>query len=410
MRSLQSQRRIFHVDLDAFFVTVERSFNSSLENIPVVVGGAVGSRGVVACASYEARAYGLHAGMPLKTAQRLCPHAIYLPGRYSRYLEISRQFHAILSEYTPWVEPLGLDEAYMDMTGFESLYGPSTAIARFIKERVCRELDVVASVGIASTKVTAKVASDFDKPDGLVEVPFGQDACFLAPLPLKDIPGIGNKVDEILKERLGITTVGELASVPTFTLRRIFGVRGDQLHHWAIGSDNTPVTPPAAPKSISRSTTFAQDSRNHRFILNTLRYLVERVAAALRLEAKQATCVSVTIRYRDFHTITRSRRIKQPIESDEAIFKLGVSLLDEPLRDPRAIRLIGVCVTNLVEGKQFPLINDTMEKKGRLARTLDSVRQKYGYTALQTGRTFNLQNAYPSDERGYILGTPSLSR
>ena len=176
-----AQPRVFHVDLDAFFVAVERVLDPSLEGIPVAVGGEVGSRGVVACASYEARAYGLHAGMPLKTAQRLCPHAVYLPGKYAHYQEASERFHAVLGEYTPWVEPLGMDEAYLDMTGFESLYGPPAAVARTIKERIRRELRITASVGIASVKVTAKVASDFGKPDGLEEVPPGQDAAFRLP-------------------------------------------------------------------------------------------------------------------------------------------------------------------------------------------------------------------------------------
>ena len=404
-------RRIFHVDLDAFFVAVERALDPSLKGIPVAVGGEVGSRGVVACASYEARAYGLHAGMPLKTAQRLCPHAVYLSGKYSHYLEVSQRFHALLGEYTPWMEPMGMDEAYLDMTGFESLYGPPATVARTIKERIRSELRITASVGIASAKVTAKVASDFRKPDGLVEVPPGQDAAFLAPLPLRDLPGIGEKVEQRLKERLGIATVGELAAVPPLTLRRIFGGWGDLLHRWATGVGHAPVEHMLpAPKSISRSTTFAEDSRDQGFILNTLRYLGERVAAALRHEEKRAGCVTITVRYADFHTISRSRRLKQPVESDEAIFRLGAFLMQEPLKDPRAVRLIGIGVADLVPGKQLSLMTDEVERKGNLAHAVDAVRRKHGYMALQTGSTFLLRGAFPSDERGYILKTPSLSR
>ena len=406
-----AHRRIFHIDLDAFFVAVERALDPSLEGMPVAVGGEAGSRGVVTCASYEARAYGLHAGMPLKTAQRLCPDAIYLSGRYAHYLEVSRQFHAILGEYTPWMEPLGMDEAYMDMTGFESLYGAPAGVAGTIKERIRRELRVTASVGIASARVTAKVASDYGKPDGLVEVPLGQDADFLAPLPVRDVPGIGEKVEGALKQRLGIATVAELAAADPFTLRRIFGVYGDQLHRWAIGQgEDSVASEMAAVKSISRSTTFAEDSRDRGFILSTLRYLEERVAAALRHEEKSAGCVTVTIRYADFHTISRSRRVKQPVESDEAIFRLGTSLLEEPLKDSRAVRLVGIGVSELVSGGQLPLMADEPEREENLADALDAVRRKYGYTALQTGRTFQLRGAFPSDERGYILKTPSLSR
>ena len=406
-----THRRIFHIDLDAFFVAVERALDPSLEGVPVAVGGEAGSRGVVACASYEARTYGLHAGMPLKTAQRLCPHAIYLSGKYAHYLEVSQRFHAILGEYTPWVEPLGMDEAYMDMTGFESLYGAPSEVAHTIKERVRRELRITASVGIASARVTAKVASDYGKPDGLVEVPPGQDAAFLAPLPVRDVPGIGAKVEGALKQRLGIATVAELAAVDPLTLRRIFGVYGDQLHRWATGQGGDSVASElAAAKSIRRSTTFAKDSRDRGFILSTLRYLGERVAAGLRHEEKRAGCVTATVRYADFHTISRSRRVKQPVESDEAIFRLGTSLLEEPLKDPRAVRLIGIGLSELAPSTQLPLMADEPERKESLADALDAVRRKYGYTALQTGRTFQLRGAFPSDERGYILKTPSLSR
>ncbi len=406
-----AHRRIFHIDLDAFFVAVERALDPSLEGVPVVVGGEAGSRGVVTCASYEARAYGLHAGMPLKSAQRLCPHAIYLSGKYAHYLEVSRRFHAILGEYTPWMEPLGMDEAYMDMTGFESLYGAPADVARTIKERIRRELRVTASVGIASARVTAKVASDYGKPDGLVEVPPGQDADFLAPLPVREIPGIGGKVEGALKQRLGIATVAELAAVDPLTLRRIFGVYGDQFHRSATGQgDDSVASEMAAVKSISRSTTFARDSRDRGLILGTLRYLGERVAAALRHEEKRAGCVTVTIRYADFHTISRSRRVKRPVESDEAIFRLSASLMEEPLKDRRAVRLIGIGVSELVSGGQLPLMADEPEREESLADALDTVRRKYGYTALQTGRTFQLRGAFPSDERGYILKTPSLSR
>ena len=402
--------RIFHVDLDAFFVAVERTLDPSLEGIPVAVCGEAGSRGVVACASYEARAYGLHAGMPLKTAQRLCPHAVYLSGKYARYKEVSQRFHALLEEYSPWVEPLGMDEAYLDMTGFEGLYGPPVTVARAIKERVRRELSLTASVGIASSKVSAKVASDFGKPDGLVDVPPGGEGAFLAPLPLRDLPGVGEKAEETLQQRLGIATVGELGAVSPLMLRRIFGAWGDLLHRWANGQDTAPVAASAPPKSISRSTTFSQDSGDKGFILRTLRYLGDRVAGELRREGKRAGCVTATVRYADFHTITRSRRLKQPVESDEAIFRLGAVLMEQPLRDARAVRLIGIGVSDLISWHQLPLLAGEPEKKGDLARAVDTVRTKHGYAALQTGRTFLLRGAFPSDERGYILKTPSLSR
>lgn len=404
-------RRIFHLDMDAFFVAVERVRDPSLEGKPVAVGGEPGTRGVVACASYEARAYGLHAGMPLKTAYRLCPQAIYLPGRYAHYLETSRRFLGILQEYTPFIEPLGMDEAFLDMTGFDALYGPPSHVAREIKARIRGELGITASAGIASSKVAAKVASDYGKPDGLLEVAPGEDAPFLAPLAVDKLPGVGQKVAAALS-RLGIETVGQLAALPPFTLRRVFGVWGDLLHLWANGKDHAPVTAPAPPKSISRETTFAEDQRDIGFLLATLRYLGERVTAELRREGKRARRVVAKVRYADFHTISRHRTLPAPSDQDDVVFRTGTALLRQAMGERQLpIRLIGIGVADLVDrGTQLPLMEDEAVHQERLCHALDSLRDKYGFTALQTGRTFQLGDTFPSDERGYVLKTPSLSR
>lgn len=404
-------RRIFHIDLDAFFVAVERALDPSLEGKPVVVGGLPGSRGVVACASYEARPYGLRAGMPLARAYRLCPHAVFLPGRFHKYQEVSSQFMEILGRYSPFLEPLGLDEAFMDMTGFESLYGSLVALARQIKATVRKELRIVASIGIASSKVAAKVASDYGKPDGLVEVPPGQDAAFLAPLPLRKLPGAGEKTGQVL-QRLGIGTIGELAQVPTVTLRRLFGAYGDMLHLWATGQDSSPVSPIPAPKSISRETTFPQDTRDLNFLLATIRYLGERVGAELRSEGKKARCVTVKVRYADFHTITRHHTLREPACHDEAIFQAGAALLGKALEERREkVRLVGIGVADLVEGtQQLSLWEGQAQRLERLCQAVDKVREKYGFTALETGRTLALGQLFPQDRRGYILKTSCLSR
>ena len=405
-------RRVFHVDLDAFFVAVERALDPSLEGRPVVVGGDPGARGVVACASYEARRYGLRAGMPLRQAQRLCPHAVFLPGRYERYAQVSARFHAILAEYSPLVEPLGLDEAFVEMTGTERLLGPAAQVAREVRERVRRECRVTASIGIAGSKVTAKVASDACKPDGLLEVPPGEDATFLAPLPVGQVPGIGPRTVEELG-RLGVRTVGELARVPPGVLRRRFGVYGVALHRWATGQDDTPVRPPEAPKSISRETTFPEDTADRPFLLATLRYLAERVGAEVRQEGMRARCVVVKVRYGDFHTVSRQRALAEPVADNESLYRAGEALLLRALAErPMRVRLIGIGVSSLVAGAtQLALLDGgPWLRHERLAQALDRVRAKYGFAALQTGRTLLLRQHFPEERRGFVLKTPALSR
>src|SRR5208283_4107130 len=223
-----AQHTVMHIDLDAFFVSVEQASNPELRGKPVVVGGKPGSRGVVATASYEARAFGLHSAMPLSTAVRLCPLAIFIEGNYQNYTEVSKKFMAILADFSPFLEPMGLDEAYMDVTGFESLHRSIHEMALKIKQRIKNELGIIASIGIASCKVVAKVASDESKPDGLVEVPVGQEASFLAPLAIRKLPGVGKKTEQVLIG-LGIRTVGHLARMPLPALKSRFGTFGEVL-------------------------------------------------------------------------------------------------------------------------------------------------------------------------------------
>ena len=404
--------RIFHIDLDAFFVEVERTHAPSLIGKPVVVGGEVNSRGVVTCASYEARPYGLRAGMPLSQAYRLCPHATYLTGRYDRYAEVSAGLMDILGSFSPFIEPLGLDEAYLYMTGFESLYGPLGQVAGEIKAWVRRDLGVVAFIGIASSKVVAKVASDFDKPDGLVEVPPGADAWFLAPLVVEQLPGVGAKTAQTLRELLGVETVGDLAALPSTVLRRTFGAWGDLLHLWANGQDHSPVHGPEPPKSIGRETTFHRDSRDPSFLVAILRYLAERVGTELRQEGKKARCVSAKVRFSDFQTVSHQRTLKTPVSHDQGIFEAGATILVKTLKERKEkVRLIGISVSDLVEDTaQLALFKHPEERFLNLSTTLDRVRDRYGFTSRQTGRTFLLAGHFPAERRGYILKTASLSR
>ena len=404
-------RTILHIDLDCFFVSVERMLAPELEGKPVVVGGVPGGRGVVACASYEARRFGLHAGMPLVTAQRLCPNAVYLKGRFERYRQASEGFMALLRELTPQVEPLGLDETYLDLTGFEPFHGPAYQAALKLQLRIRDELGLGASIGIASSKVVAKVASERAKPGGVIQVAPGEEQVFLAPLPIAALPGVGRKTELVLR-RMGITSIGQLAAVPPHLLKRRLGAAGEVLQGWSCGVDPRKVEPPGSAKSISRETTFPQDIGERRFLKAALRYLSERVGAELRSQGKQARCITLKLRYTDFETISRSRSLKRPGDADQLIFEVGWGLLKKALDEkPRLVRLIGIGVSNLViGGKQLHLFDRSEERRERLSFALDRIRQRYGFAAIEVGATLPLRSAFAAENNGYVLLTPSLTR
>jgi len=400
-----------HIDLDAFFVSVEQVADPELRGKPVVVGGKPERRGVVAAASYEARAFGLHAGMPLITASRLCPQAIFIEGSFPKYRRASRQFLAILANFSPYLEPLGLDEAFLDATGFESIYGSIHRMAKAIKKRVKDELGLSASVGIAGGKVVAKVASELSKPDGLLEVAAGKEPSFLAPLEVARLPGVGRKTERVLKA-LGINTIGELATAPLSTLKSHLGVFGGVLHQHANGIDERKVAPPAEAKSISRETTFAEDTRDRIQLEATLRYLSERVGSQLRQQAKEARCVTLKLRYADFTTITRRHTLGRSTSTNQSIFESGSALLKKALsRERQPVRLIGIGVSGLTEpGRQLSMLDSSTLRLERLNKAIDRIRKKYGFSAIQTGQTLLLRDIFPEGEEGYTLHTPSLSR
>jgi len=402
---------IMHIDLDAFFVSVEQALNPELKGKPVVVGGKPDRRGVVASASYEARAFGLHAGMPLITARRLCPQAIFIEGSFTKYREASQRFMAILADFSPYLEPVSLDEAYLDVSGFESIHGSIHQMALAIKQRIKDELGLSASVGIASGKVVAKIAAELSKPDGLLEVAAGEERSFLAPLPIAKLPGIGKKTEGILNG-LGINTIGQLANMPLSALKGHFGVFAELLHRHANGIDERKIEPPAAAKSISRETTFAQDTRDRSLLKATLGYLSERVGAELRQKGRQAGCVTLKLRYADFSTITRRHTLIKATDADQTIFDTGLKLLTTALSQERQpVRLIGIGVSNLTEpGRQLDMLDSSAQRLERLNEAIDRIRKKYGFTAIQTGRTLPLKDIFPQTDDGYTLHTPSLSR
>jgi len=400
-----------HIDLDAFFVSVEQVLNPELKGKPVVVGGKPDRRGVVAAASYEARAFGVHSAMPLATASRLCPQAIFIEGNFPRYRDASQKFMAILADFSPYLEPLGIDEAYLDATGFESIHGSIRQMAEKIRQCVKDKLGLCASIGIASSKVVAKVASDLSKPDGLLEVPVREERSFLAPLQVTKLPGIGKKSEQVLKG-LGISTIGQLANLPLYVLESHFGAWSKLIHDHANGIGDDKVEPPAPVKSTSRETTFAKDTRDVTLLKATLRYLCERVGSDLRQKGKLAKCVTLKLRYADFTTTTRQQTLTQASDTDQTIFETGLRLLKNELpQEKQAVRLIGIGVSNLVEaGRQRDMLDSSALRLERLNTVIDRIRKKYGFTAIQTGRTLRLKDIFPETDEGYTLHTPSLSR
>jgi DNA polymerase-4 len=382
-------RSILHVDLDAFFVAVEVARNPDLIGKAVIVGGdPSGRRGVVATASYEARKFGVHSAMPISTAVRLAPNAIFLRGDYTEYVRLSRLFHAVLQRYSPLVESGGLDEAYIDVTGCEAMVGTPPEAAALIRERVRAELGLPASIGIAASKVVAKVASDKAKPDGVCHVLPGTEAAFLAPMPLRALPMLGPSAEKKLLS-IGISTLGKLQTIPEATLITLFGNHGASLGLRARGIDPSRVGGDSEAKSISREGTFAFDVQDDAHLRAVLRGFCESVGSQLRRGGRRAKTVGLKLRYEDFTTMNRSLTPGQPISSDEAIYEAADTLLTR-LRNStkRPVRLIGVGLSNFVEDVvQLTLEPSQSTKDESLSATFDTIRKKYGSKSLQTGRT-----------------------
>lgn len=377
------QRAVAHLDFDAFFAAVEENRDPSLRGKPVIVGG--GERGVVATANYVARRYGVHSAMPLRTARRLCPHGVYLTGHHRLYREYSERLMAILKEYSPLVEQVSLDEAYIDLTGTERLFGPPVETARRIQQMVSDELALTISVGVAANKLVAKVASDYHKPAGFTVVPAGAEAEFLAPLPVERLPGVGPSLLGQLHDR-GVVTVGDLARVPAHLLRLSFGEWGELLAHRARGEDVRPVIPYEEVKSISREHTFDDDVSDVGLLESTLVSLTEDVCRRLRRKRLEARTITVKIRYSDFVTHTCSHTLPRPLDVDEVLFKEVLALFRRGRRRRYHLRLVGVGLSNLVPRSwQDDLFDQELPLLRELDLKLDAIRAKYGNEAIRRG-------------------------
>ncbi|HVQ75894.1 MAG TPA: DNA polymerase IV [Candidatus Binatia bacterium] len=372
---------VLHVDMDAFYAAIEQRDRPELRGRPVVVGALPGGRGVVSAASYEARPFGVRSAMPISRAVRLCPHAAYLPVDRDKYARVSREVMAILAEFTPLVEPMSIDEAFLDITESQRLFGDGPTVARQIKGRIRAELALTASVGVAANKFVAKVASDLGKPDGLVVVEAGAEAEFLAPLPVARLWGVGQATARLL-EALGIRTIGQLAAWPDDALRRRLGNAGPALRALAIGHDERPVESWGAPKSMGAEETFETDHLDLALLETTLRRQAERVARELRAEGCLGRTVTLKIRFSDFTTLTR-RHTGEPTQDGLRIYRDACRLLDGvPLR--RSVRLIGLSVSGLAptDRGQLSLLDPTALRRERLARALDRIEDRFGAGAV----------------------------
>jgi DNA polymerase-4 len=377
---------ILHVDMDAFFVSIELLERPELRGKPVIVGGRPDQRGVVTAASYEARKYGVQSAMPLRTAGRLCPHAIFLDGHHRKYTEWSDCVAGILAKFCPVVEMVSIDEAYLDLAGTERLHGPPFAVADKLLRAITRATGLPCSGGLASTRLVAKVASDQAKPRGLVWVAAGSEARFLAPLPIRKIPGIG-KVTERALRAMGIETVEQITAVRQDKLDQVFGQWGTALYRKARGGDVYEFVIDAEPKSISQHHTFDEDTEDAVLLAATLSHLSQKACKRLREAGLAARTLTLTIRYAGFHTHTRSKTVAEPVCLDTEIYAALAGLFAE-LRDPRRrIRLLGVGLSAFTHGgQQLDLLDaERREKLEKLTEAADRLRDRFGFNKVQFG-------------------------
>lgn len=394
-----TERRILHVDMDAFYAAIEQHDRPELRGKPVLVGGSPQIRGVVSTASYEARPFGCHSAMPMAQAIRLCPQAVVIPPHMDRYLEISRQVFEILEQFTPLVEPLSIDEAFLDVTGSILLFGPAEQIAREVRQRILRTTGLTASVGVAPNKFIAKLASDQRKPDGLVVVQADQVRAFLDPLPIGRLWGVGRAT--LTKfEALGIRTFGDARRLSEEQFRDRFGEYGAHFFQLVRGIDDRAVVPDREAKSLSQETTFPKDAQDGADLRCVLLDQTEQVARRLRRHALLAHTVVLKIRLPDFTTLTRRTSLNAATNQTEELWHAAAMLFEEWTRTSNSpVRLLGMGVTNLSghAGQQLSLFGDPeQERRGRLDQVVDSVVNRFGTDAIGRGASVRPNSEPPN--------------
>jgi len=407
-------RTYFHVDMDAFFVSVEELADPSLAGKPVVVGGQANQRGVVSAASYAARKFGVHSAMPLRTAYRLCPQAIFLDGHPEQYRDYSRKVYTVLKRFSPQVEMASVDEAYMDVTGTERLHGPPLRAANSLHTAVKQETGLNCSIGIAAARMVAKVASDQAKPNGVLWVLPGEEARFLAPLDIRKIPGVG-KVTEKNLQGWGIRKVGDLATLDSEFLREHFGQWGLALAGKSRGLDaggwfDGEVGEDSNPKSISHEFTFNEDTAESDTLESTLARLSEMVGRRLREHCLYARTVQLKLRYTDFSTITRAHSLDHATQLDTELFQQVRALFRQNRKANAAIRLLGVHVSGLESGEgQMNLLAEDRTDRWRKALTaVDKMRDRFGENSvsLATGMKGRFRERVHENPAGLPGKTP----
>ncbi len=379
---------ILHCDMDAFYASVEERDRPELVGKPVMVGGSPERRGVVAAANYAARKFGVHSAMPSATAHRLCPHGVYLPPRIGYYAEVSREIRGIFDRFTPLVEPLSLDEAFLDVTGSEHLFGSAVEIARQIKETVRREVRLIVSVGVAPNKFLAKIASDLRKPDALVVVEPDKVQAFLDPLPVERLWGVGKQSSKVF-QRLGIRTIGQLRQWPPDALQGRFGTSGEHLWNLAHGRDDRPVVPEREAKSISNETTFERDIADMEVLRAWLVDLAEQVGWRLRRHELRGRTVQIKVRFADFSTITRSITLPEPTDITHELWQAADELLCQRLPAGHLpVRLLGVGVSGLDDTGQVQGIlfdGDQRARQSQVDAAADQIKARFGTAAIRRG-------------------------
>jgi len=398
--------KIVHVDVDAFFASVEQALDPRLHGKPVLVG-----RGVVASASYEAKARGVRTAMSFREARRLCPNAVVVPGQYEHYADYAERLRRILGDFTPAVELAALDDFYLDFTGTDRLYPDFAGVLRGMQQRVERELGLTVSVGAATSKLVASVASRLKRPRGFRIVPPGAEEEFLAPLEIEKLHGIGHAHAATLRER-SIATIGELRAVSLEALVAAFGdVVGQQLYERARGRDPREVLAPAVPKSVSRETTIEGGTIDLEFLAALVEYLSERVGSTLRGFGRQARTVALRLRYTDFLSAARATRLAPPTNDEKRLLAAAMKLFRALYTRRVALRFVGLSVANLEpDRRQNDLFDSNANRRWYLNRELDAVRGRFGWNAVFYGKGLELRQHYAQKPTGLVLSTPCLSR
>jgi nucleotidyltransferase/DNA polymerase involved in DNA repair len=389
------ERAIIHVDMDAFFAAIEQRDRPELRAQPVIIGadpqGGRG-RGVVSTCSYEAREFGVHSAQPISEAWRRCPHGIYLPVRMEAYVAESRRIRAIFEEFTPQVEPVSIDEAFLDVSGCTHLFGGKRALAERLQARIEEATQLTASLGVAPNKMVAKIASDLEKPRGLVMVEPGEVQAFLRPLPVGRLWGVGPKTQQALA-RLGVRTIGDLAERDPDDLRERFGKAGAELSDLAHGRDDRPVQPGGEAKSVGHEHTFEHDIADPRRLLATLSDLCEKTAHRLRRAGLRGRTVTTKIRFADFTTLTRATTLPRPIDAARPLYEAAAENLQRVKPQGRRVRLIGVSISRFEppEERQLSLFEEDVptddERDERVQEVVDAIKNRFGHRAVRQARS-----------------------